>query len=58
MTLHVRGREAARYSVTSALSTRLLRALAPIIIEMAPQAGAGTLACEGAALSAGTAPLP
>lgn len=54
VTLHVRGREAARYSFTSALSTRLLRALAPIIVEMAPQAGGGTLSCKGDALSAAT----
>ncbi|MGY8527048.1 transglycosylase domain-containing protein [Paracidovorax citrulli] len=45
VTLHVRGAPAARYSFTSALSVRLLRALAPTVVAMNPQAGPAPLAC-------------
>lgn len=45
VTLHVRGPQAARYSFTSALSVRLLRALAPTVVAMNPQAGPAPLAC-------------
>lgn len=47
VTLHVRGRESARYSFTSALATRLLRGLAPTIVQMDGKVGNGTLACKG-----------